>query len=143
MKNFAIYAAGLFDGEGCVEVYEGPQTRGRGIRLNMTLSIGMTDVRPLREMQAHFGGALTTKKPRPDKPRWAQAWRWSVSGEEAERFAMLVLPYSITKKEQLELYMELRDTCQRGSVRVATPPKVAKRRTQLIADIKSAKRLPG
>jgi hypothetical protein len=33
-------------------------------------------------------------------------------GEDSERFAIAILPFSIVKKEQLELYLELRDTCQ-------------------------------
>jgi hypothetical protein len=32
VTNAISYAGGLFDGEGCVEAYERPQTRGRGVR---------------------------------------------------------------------------------------------------------------
>lgn len=90
------YAAGLFDGEGTVVIQF--YTQGKG--LQTCLKIGMNDPRPLEYLEDSFGGTL-----RKDK---RGSYVWYISGKASEDFAQAISPYAIVKKDQLELYLEVR-----------------------------------
>jgi hypothetical protein len=118
------YAAGVFDGEGCVEVYRNKTG------YSMCLTVANDDLRLLRFLAENFGGTIKMR---------GRHGRWYVRGEDSERFAIAILPFSIVKKEQLELYLELRDTCQLDYHRQRFSPKVAEYRASLVREIKEAK----
>jgi hypothetical protein len=92
------YAAGFFDGEGCVQIYmRGDSSRTKNC-LRVALSVSGTDTRPLAWLQERWGGniridesqvgvdrrGITSRKP---------LARWIVWALEGEAFARDILPY--------------------------------------------------
>lgn len=97
--NENAYAAGLFDGEGHV-----------GFDFNRLSACGLnvdnTDPGLVRWLQDVYGGSVY-RLPRPGV-RVLQ-WRWQTTGVEAMAFARAVLPYTVSKTNQLLLWIELRN----------------------------------
>lgn len=103
------YAAGLFDGEGCVEVYmrltEATKHRNRDRSLRCSLSVCGTDFRPLEWLKIHFGGSVSVRHDPPRKP----IGKWAVFGHEAESFAREIRPFLLVKAEQVDLWFVARE----------------------------------
>jgi hypothetical protein len=97
------YAAGLFDGEGTVVISKHVNQRG----IQTMLKIHMNDPRPLKALFQKYGGSFKEVVSRPG------TFLWMISGEQSELFAQDILSFSITKREQLELYLEVRSTLDR------------------------------
>ena len=117
------WAAGFFDGEGCVQAYE------RGAILETKLTVFNLDPRPLKRLRELFGGTI-----RPDS---RSGWWWSISGKDSEKFAKAILDHTSSKYDQLELYLELRETV--GS-RSRVKNEIRGQRTEIVAEIKRLKR---
>jgi hypothetical protein len=103
------YAAGLFDGEGCVQVYMGQGRTHNCFRT--TLSLSGVDLRPLRWLRSRYGGKIdisATPGARPDGCNRRPIGRWQVMGREAEAFARDIRPFLIVKAEQLDLWTDAR-----------------------------------
>ena len=84
------YIAGLFDGEGCVNI----NIRRGGKKAELTVAITNLHVGVLKYVQSHFGGRLSNvgnKKATPD---------WRCESNKAVSFLKVILPYLIIKKEQ-------------------------------------------
>jgi len=104
-KAILGYAAGLFDGEGCVtykQYYEKRKTRPNPAFVwRLKLEIAMTD----KETIEHFYNifklgswnpkTITNKKYKPQ-------WRWAASYTAAYKIAKLIVPYAVTKKNKLQ-----------------------------------------
>lgn len=89
------YAAGFFDGEGCVLIsccngFWSPR-----------LQVSQNDPRPLELFLDLFGGKIY----KPAKSN--NAYSWVVSGEASCKAAELILPYTMYKTEQLKIYVEV------------------------------------
>lgn len=111
----AAYFAGLFDGEGCVQAYinnKGPRNSRNGLEMRLTMS--NADPEPLEILVEVIGGSISLKALSKRNPRWADNWLWRISGINAEEFAKEILPYSIIKHAQLEMWLELRSFVARG-----------------------------
>jgi|GEM_PF-6107512 len=92
------YAAGLFDGEGSLNIYE-VATRSAGYRGKPTIRISMTN----KEAIEFFRDALEidnriTVAP-PQKDKYSQQYRIKLTHQKAKRVLLLLLPYLIVKKE--------------------------------------------
>jgi len=89
------WASGFFDGEGCVTIVV--VNGSWQIRLFVT----QNDVRPLYKFQQMFGGRV-------DKPNGGgQSSVWMSTSGLAAEVAKLILPYSIYKKEQLDVIIDV------------------------------------
>jgi hypothetical protein len=113
-----IYLAGLFDGEGCVNV--SVFIRGDGRRqMIAALDIGNTNPAVLYWLEENFGGRVA-EHGKPGKfDRRQHFYRWQVYTQEARVFAKLILPYSRMKSEQLQKFIELVETMNaRGNGRL-------------------------
>jgi hypothetical protein len=124
------YAAGLFDGEGCVLFY---------IRRDHTIiyavEVANCDRRALDWLQANFGGRINVKTMR----RKHTLGMWTLNGPRATVFAKAILPYSILKREQLELFIEAREQINtRGAAALTEDQKLL--REEYAAEIKRLKR---
>lgn len=87
------YLAGLFDGEGSINVSRG----------TIRLRINMTSEETLRHLEATFGGKLH-RRPAPASPRHKQQWTWSVERQADMRFMLnRLLPLLVTKRRQADL----------------------------------------
>ncbi len=106
------YAAGFFDGEGCVQLYMRPSGRDRNC-LRCSLSAAGSDGRPLYWLVERWGG---TVKWDASEKRITTGRRpignWHIFGNQAEVFARDVLPYLIVKREQMDLWLEARALLQ-------------------------------
>ena len=138
------YAAGLFDGEGCVQVYMG-QGRTRNC-FRTTLSISGVDLRPLRWLCSRYGGNISVARlngnPRPDGSPRRDLGTWQVFGEEAERFARDIRPFLIVKAEQLDLWFDARGMLRpRGrQARGQLTDEEYEQRREIVAKVKELKR---
>lgn len=125
------YAAGLFDGEGCV------QARMEGRNLFTFIQLGNADFRVLFFFHDMFGGRISEVK----KTKYRNMGYWSISGKNAEHFAQLLIDYSIVKRDQLEAFLELRalvGTVKRGRGSTMDSEDLAKRK-MLVLKIKELK----
>lgn len=133
-----IYAAGLFDGEGCVKPYSA-QSKARTARSFVyELALANNDHRVCEFFHKLFGGTISYY---PSSSGKIQA-RWRVSGSNAEKAARALLPYSISKKSQLKLFIKLRsmiDADRRGPGRALSDIE-REARQKIIDEIKAAKR---
>lgn len=129
------YAAGLFDGEGCVLFYHQPIRKSQ-FRIITALSVANCDRRCLEFLQEHYGGRIRKTEKRSGKRYTLGVWE--VSGEEAENFARAILPYTILKREQLKLFLKGR-TLMVGRGGTVTPAMQAQR-IEIASRIKALKR---
>ena len=99
------YFAGLFDGEGSVGVYY-PNPSARRQRMAEQVYISNNDLRPLNRAKSLFGGSIHLHQP--ERPHGRANWRWYVSGRNAERFLAAILPHTIIKRPQIEVFLAYR-----------------------------------
>ncbi|MFY4731335.1 hypothetical protein [Nitrospira sp. BLG_2] len=131
------YAAGLFDGEGCVATY----TKKNRVQFSYAANIANTDYRVLAWLLDKFGGKVTKRGGvRASNQRHKECYVWYVMNGRAAAFMAAVRPYTVIKSEQIDLALELRTTCRfdlRGQV---IPPDVLERRRDIMQRIKAKKR---
>lgn len=101
MSRSAAYFAGFFDGEGCVLVHL------RKTSMQCMLVVVNTHRGILDELQAAYGGNVKTRGSEPSHRM--QQYNWNICGEQAEVFARDILPHSIVKAPQLELFLQARE----------------------------------
>jgi hypothetical protein len=96
-KNIISYAAGFFDGDGCI-------TTSGNTGFRITLS--NTDKRVLEFFQNNFGGSINNQH-LPQNPKHNIAWKW-VQAKRADVLSTLVLfePFLISKKEQAQIAIQ-------------------------------------
>jgi hypothetical protein len=102
-KIFLAWAAGFFDGEGCVMV-EMSKSKAclHGFRTVLHVTVTQTSLPCLQLHLEKFGGAIVTSENRtPNGRRWAVQHRWIVRNEDAIVFLKAIEPYSVVKKEQI------------------------------------------
>jgi hypothetical protein len=99
------YLAGLFDGEGCIDVQRMyPKTGRNRLYVRPRVRMCMADnARSLAQMlHATFGGHLASRKAgkRNQQNSWSLEW---LSNDEIRRILGLILPHLILKAEQARL----------------------------------------
>ncbi len=100
------YFAGLFDGEGCVNIVEVKPKPGRHSPTFQTLAqVSMTDRRSLDLLIGSFGGRIRLSTKEGSRPIWV----WRAYHKNAKKFLEDVLPYLVVKKHQAELLIELEE----------------------------------
>lgn len=95
------WAAGFFDGEGCVLIYSYV-----GNELSTAVSISNTHRASLEIIESVYGGRISEIKMRDLAKQ--QSYIWQLGGKNSEAFVSDILPYSVVKKPQLELYLYAR-----------------------------------
>ncbi len=91
------WAAGFFDGEGCVTISR--RDRSPGFKEHfLAVQVGQNNKRPLEVLHARFGGCFTK----------SGCWRWRCHGSAACRFLQAIGPYSLVKRREVDLALELR-----------------------------------
>lgn len=93
------WAAGFFDGEGCVLIY--PQRGRTGLRHSLRIVVIQVDVRPLFEMKRLFGGRVSIKQKATAAS--AQSHQWDAGPVPSMHALIAMLPYLRVKKEVAEL----------------------------------------
>ena len=106
MKDALVlaWAAGFFDGEGCVLVEMSKEKECRhGYRTSLHTTVTQTSVPCLQLFLERFGGSIvTTENKTPSGRRWAVQYRWSVRNEKALQFLQAIEPFAVVKKEQVQ-----------------------------------------
>jgi len=110
------YAAGLMDGEGCIQILRWYSKKNKRHYHRLDVSIGQKDMRPLLWLKEHFGGRIqdnwTIKK--------KTFAHWKLTDKNAEIFLRLIRPYLILKGEQADVAFAYRLTIKKkmGNMRV-------------------------
>ena len=100
---FLAWAAGFFDGEGCVLVEQSKEARCKhGVRTSLHATVTQTSLPCLHKYVDVFGGNIVTNEHvTPNGRRWSVQYRWSVRNEKAVNFLTAIQPYSVVKAEQI------------------------------------------
>ena len=100
------YAAGLFDGEGYVDIYKATLSKAsKNISLMLRVVITQKDGVIMNWLEDNFGGYVQ-KSVRPDN-NWV--YHWDIRSKAAETFIQGIMPYVKIKKAQLELALKFQE----------------------------------
>ncbi len=103
--HFDIWAAGFFDGEGCVLVAKCKNTGVRGgWNYYLQVSIAQQDRRPLELINSKFGGAIRLNRSKATyekKKDHVYTWSLVLSGINALCFLRAIQPHCVVKFEQV------------------------------------------
>ena len=103
------YIAGFFDGEGSVGIYRNKLAKKTGYGgENWRLSVNVGNVDPIvvRYLKERYGGSLFLYERSKKMKNRQDAWYWMATGNGAAAFLREILPYSLVKKQQIELALE-------------------------------------
>ena len=134
-----IYLAGIFDGEGCVGLWN-QKTKDKAPSASLQLRISMTTPFAVQLLHETFGGSLFADKVRYGKRR--QTFTWVVYSRKAEACLRALLPYLREKREQAEIavaFAELRNRRHVGRGCELTTEEIAQR-DAVMARLKELKR---
>ncbi len=93
-KTDLAYMAGLFDGEGCVQI-------AKSGHYSLACQVSMANEFMPSWFRFSFGGSVHLR-PRIGE-NWKDQWVWTIHGPKAARFLEAILPYLILKKPQAEI----------------------------------------
>lgn len=125
------YAAGLFDGEGCVAIYQ------RKNQSTFFIDIANTDRRPLRWLVDTFGGRIC-RGHGSDRPGRRQCFKWYLMNSQAAIFLAAIRQFTKIKSEQIDLAQEFALT--KGTRGVALSPEILALRHSLANQVSALKR---
>jgi hypothetical protein len=112
------YAAGLFDGEGCVLIVKWYSKKNKRSYHRLDVSLGQKDPRPVVWMRQHFGGRIA----HPPSTSWKgnTFCTWIINNKAAGEFIALIRPYLILKGEQADVALAFRATvaAKTGNIRI-------------------------
>ncbi len=109
-RDDAIYLAGLFDGEGCVQFHRRYRRKKKGDKktyanLICSLDISMTDKPTIEFVKKITGVGSVNKRIKNKSPtskaHWKDQWRWNASHRQACEIAKAIAPFAITKQDKL------------------------------------------
>ncbi len=112
MSEDLAWAAGFFDGEGCILIARNsPGVRGGRIHTSpshhLKMTAQQTDERPLLKLQALFGGTVNERRNLPQNKK--RIWGWYLSDNAAVKALMDMLPWLIVKRSQARLAIDFRN----------------------------------
>jgi hypothetical protein len=108
------YIAGLFDGEGNINI-GGINRKGAGVdHIHWHRHIGLTNnnYEIICRLQRQLGGRIfkVGRKPTGPESRWKQSWRWVISGSTSDLFLKLIYPWLIIKRPVADVYLRFAET---------------------------------
>lgn len=124
----ARYVAGYFDASGSLFVRREARILPNHLhrRYELLLEICNVDPAPLELLHELFGGSLAWKEK-------DQLWRWRLGGKHIERFLHAVWPYSLVKREQIDIAIKFRATYPTIPPKLGVPQYILRRREALAA----------
>lgn len=100
------YAAGLFDGEGYVDIYQATKSKSsKNCSLMLRVIISQKDGLIMNWLKNNFGGNVLFSQ-RND----SYIYRWEIRSKAAEQFLNQIYPFAKIKKEQIELALKFQKT---------------------------------
>ena len=126
------YLAGLFDGEGTINVGRHIRSLG-GWRYQVNVQLKMTTQRHVMFFHARWPGTTFSYEPGGVNDRTQHCW--AISGRKAQAFLREIYPFLDLKAPQAELAISLQDlmTCNRNGV----PPENNAMRAKMWRDMRS------
>jgi len=105
---FLAWAAGFFDGEGCVMVEKSKEIKcTHGFRTSLHATVTQTSKPCLELFLSNFGGSITTTETRGENSRrWSVQYRWIARNDEALNFLRAVEPFVVVKKSQVQAALD-------------------------------------
>ena len=104
---FLAWAAGFFDGEGCVLVSERFNKGGGDSTFQLFVSVTQQDTRALHKLRERFGGNVTPDKAAlrgyERKNGTFLVWRWKSTSIVAYNFLKAIYPYTVVKADQIAI----------------------------------------
>ena len=114
-QELLYYLAGIFDGEGNIQIARREHRGSRSTRYTLTCAVAMTDGRVPTMFYERFGGNLTTLRSDVENRRPLRNWR--VEGKAAIRFLEIMRMLLVTKANEAWVgleFMEQRDATKKG-----------------------------
>ena len=102
--DYVAWAAGFFDGEGCVAAYCYLQKEGY-LQYDLTIQVGQVELAPLRRLEEMWGGHINVQNEA--RAGWRRTYCWKLYGRKAASALTEMIPYLTVKKEQAELFVRL------------------------------------
>lgn len=143
------YMAGIVDGEGCI--YIGSHRKSESGRPYFVTTVQVAQANPVLTdwLKKTFGGELIqyTAKQTPKCAR-RNPWLWKLQGSNLKEFCEKILPYSVSKKRELEIMIEMRKTYERnwgkrtdhpGKTFSYIPDEVIQKRIDLMHELRSSR----
>jgi hypothetical protein len=101
-EEIKAYAAGIFDGEGSLDIYNAtPAKASKSPSFMLRVVISQKDGKVMDWFKQHFGGYVGL-----DKHGGYYIYRWDIRSQKAKQFLLLILPYVLIKKAQVELALK-------------------------------------
>lgn len=123
------YFAGLLDGEGNIQVQK------LKTQYTARITIANTDKEMIDWLKNNFEGYTYVQKRGHRNPKWKTCYFWIriISGK-AEQFIKDLIPYSITKKERLNMLLEFLSTKSTNGISITE--EVVKQRESIISKLR-------
>src|SRR5262249_57044888 len=104
MNADIAWAAGLFDGEGCITFVGNPRTPR--LRYNVRINVVVTHRLMIEKVAAVLGGHPRPKRLRRPYPNRRDQWVWQLTGIAAVNALRQMRPHLIGKAEEADLAIE-------------------------------------
>lgn len=101
------WAAGFFDGEGCVILRKSNNTYA------VRISVSQVNPTPINKLKKLFGGHICFQKSKNDN--WNDQWKWEQDSKSGASTLELLLPFLVVKKDVAELAIEFQRLKRKGS----------------------------
>lgn len=99
MSAVDAYAAGIFDADGCIGIYEAMKHDNRRRYMRIQVMVANNDGTLMRFLKDHFGGSINY--------RTAKCMQWRQDSREKVRiFLEAIRPYTIVKTAQIDVGLE-------------------------------------
>ncbi len=115
----AAYAAGFFDGEGCISIalQRGATSRGKHYpnvrRYFLSVSLSQNDPTPIHWLVERFGGKCQFKRGKISySDEQYERYDWHIRTNEALIFLRMVRPFLLVKAEQADIAFEFAETVE-------------------------------
>ena|ERR1700677_4361801 len=105
-KTILAYTAGIFDGEGCVEIYNASTSKAsKNPSFILRVTIVQKDGKVMNYLEKNFGGYVAV-----DYHGGYYIHRWDVRSKKAYRFLKTIFPFLLIKKEQAKLAIKFEES---------------------------------
>ena len=118
------YAAGLFDGEGCIIIQ-----RTQGNTFSLHVRVTTTDLVIAKWLNEKFGGCLGIQPANKHVKNCRPCWYWNIQSKAASLFLVRIAPFLVIKKAQADLAIEFQSRIGVRGVNRLTPEEITTRET--------------
>lgn len=100
-KTDFAYAAGIVDGEGCIEIVKFKHPPRKNPQYRLRVQVVSTDMWLCQWLHFGFGGSVRERTKIPCQQK--KQWYWIIQDSNGAAFLKLILPYLRIKQPQAEL----------------------------------------